>query len=103
MKYQVSPPVFTSAPPVETAIACVSKAQWKPWGVQAEPVSADVEEPTTISIFFFSPAICCTASATEELPRSVIMSTPLGVVPAASDGGGEIGLVLVIGADQLDL
>ena len=26
-----------------------------------------------------------------------------GIVPAASDGGGEIGLVLVIGGDQLDL
>ena len=43
---------------------------------KAEPVSAGVDEATTISIFFFSAAICCTASATDDTVRSVIMSTP---------------------------
>jgi hypothetical protein len=44
--------------------------------VQAGPVSADVEEATTISIFFLSAAIPCTASATEDKVRSVMTSTP---------------------------
>ena len=71
--------------------------------MQAGPVSADVDEATTISIFFFSAAICCTASATEDKVRSADHVDAFDVVPAARDGGGEIELVLVVGVDQLDL
>ena len=56
-----------------------------------------------MSIFFFSAAICCTASATEDIGEIGDHVDAFDVVPAARDGGGEIELVLVVSVDQLDL
>ena len=51
---------------------------------------------------FFSVATFATARATAELSDSVIMSTPCGVVPLARLAGRDVGLVLVVGGDDLD-
>jgi len=56
-----------------------------------------------MSIFFFSFDSSCTASATDEVVSSVIMSTTLGIIPAPGNRGREIGLVLVVRSDDLDL
>ena len=66
-------------------------------------MSVGVAAPTTMSIFFFSLESSCTASATDDVVSSMIMSTLLGVIPAPGDGGAEVRLVLVVGGDDLDL
>jgi hypothetical protein len=71
--------------------------------VQAEPVSAGVDEATTISIFFFSAGDLLHRKRYRRQREVGDHVDALGVVPAARDGGGEIWLVLVISVDQLDL
>ena len=56
-----------------------------------------------MSIFFFSFDSSWTASATEEVVSSVIMSTFSASYQRRAIGDGEIGLVLVIGGDEFDL
>src|SRR5271155_190785 len=46
-----------------------------PVGEQALPVKSEVAEPEMMKTLPFSLAICCTASATDEVGTSMIMST----------------------------
>ena len=64
---------------------------------------AELAAPTTISIFCFSFDSSWTASATEEVVSSVIMSTFSVSYQRRAIADREVGLVLVIGGDHLDL
>ena len=76
MKYQLSPPAFTIAPPVERASMYVSNTQWIELGVHAFPVTSDEAVLVAIMILFFSFTIDARASAQEVAAMSMTMSTP---------------------------
>jgi hypothetical protein len=52
---------------------------------------------------FFSRVIWLTASAADEVGTSTITSTPSSSYHCPRDVGGDVGLVLVVGRDDLDV
>src|SRR4051794_30912383 len=75
MKYQLSPPAFTIAPPVDFASMYVSYVQWIVLGLHCEPVRSAVAAPELSITLFFSRQTVFTASATEEVGTSTTAST----------------------------
>ena len=76
MKYQVSPPALTMAPPVDFASMYVSNTQCIEFGVQALPVTSDEAVLVAIMILFFSLTTEARARAQEVAAMSMMMSTP---------------------------
>ena len=72
-------------------------------GVHALPVRSDAAAPETRNTLFFSWVMLLTASATEEVGTSTIDIDLVDVEPLAHDVGADVGLVLVVGDDDLDL
>ena len=67
------------------------------------PVRSDEPAPELMKILFFSLVIWLTASATEEVGTSSDDVDAVGVVPLPGDVRADVGLVLVVGRDDLDL
>ena len=72
------------------------------FGLHCAPVRSEVAEPTFMATLFFSRETFCTARPTELVGTSRIMSTPL-VEPLPREVDADIGLVLVVGEDHLDI
>jgi hypothetical protein len=64
---------------------------------------SEVAEPTLMTSLLVARATSCTARPTLEVGTSAIICTPVAVEPLPGHRGAEVGLVLVVGADDFDL
>ncbi len=73
------------------------------FGEQALPVRSDEAAPETRNALPLSLVIWLTASATPEFGTSTMTSTLSASYHLLRDAGADVGLVLVVGGDDLDL
>jgi hypothetical protein len=103
MKYHSLPPRAIIAAAVELPVAQASLTHWMVFGEQALPVRSKLAVDDARNVMRESRSSELMVRPTAEFGTSTTGVDAIDIEPFAHDRGSHVGLVLVIGVDDLDL